>query len=534
MDTNEHTEVGNALQFSHWEVLKNNPYVTFDEQGVMHLNLQGITENGFPQQIGLNVASGVVIAMSGDYFGGREVELDLPSLTDYNQLRKSSLSAKISRNLGEYLIKEPITSEEEQKLIRSYKRLANPNVQNADIDTIYTINNANYIPFSSTLNTYVQQLMFALRVNNYGEMLNRNLSHFTPWSIRVYILGHNLALKYARVSFELNQLIANPQYKSENEEFNSLLDDFKKNKNEKSPKNLQDLAYRYQAMALGMELFCFHYYSDHFAAGHGALVGDLRSLLPERFGLLGGILVNNLHDELNRVSVYTKRPYDPTPDSTEPPVETRGDGDFDTLGNYYNKQSCIAGMQESMEDIHRVFQGHKMPQQKEYGGLSKMPDIDTNYRQPQPLFLLGEDNIIYYRTKLNKIRTFSPSDMKAAHESPKQYGYTELTSTFKALLLVGKLRALSYFYQGEMEPLTEAELARIEDEERQLNPGRLPIPQYPGIQKGQVPVFVPQWQKPASSETVMKGLNRNGVLAASTKTQTSVLEPELESANLSI
>ncbi|MCL9684343.1 hypothetical protein [Legionella maioricensis] len=525
MDTSEHTELGDSLRFGDWDELQGNPYVRFNEQGTLLLELQGINENGLPEGIDLEMTAGQIMAMSGDYFGGREVELDLPSQQDFARHRKSFQTTYQCEDLGEYLVKKPVTATEEQKLVKSYQKLANSNVNESDIETIYKINNANYIPFSSTLNSYVQQLMFALRVNNYSEILNRNLSHFTPWSVRVYMLGHHIALKYGRISYELNQLIKDQHYQSDNQDFNSLIEMMHQSGFSITTEKLKDLAYRYQALALGMELFCFHYYSDHYAAGHGAMMGDLRVLLPARFGTLGSILVNNLHDELNQVTVYTKRPYDPTPDLTEPPVETGGDGDFNSAKNYYNKQSCIAGLQESMEDIRRVFQGNELPSQIEYGGLQRLPDIDVKYRQPQPLFLLGEDNKIYYRTELSKIHMLSPSDFRAAHASPQEHGYTELSNIFEALLLVTKLRLLSYFYQGKLQTLTADELSRIEQEEAQLNPGRQPIPQPPlstGLQPVPVAVTVPHWQRPASNDTMMHGLNRNGLLASSKNQKTDI------------
>jgi hypothetical protein len=539
MDTSEHTELGDSLRFGDWHELQGNPYVSFNEQGTMLLKLQGIDENGLPEEIDLEMTSGQIMAMSGDYFGGREVELDLPSQQDFANDRQSYQRTYQYENLGEYLIKKPVTSTEEGKLVRSYQRLANSNVNESEIETIYKINNANYIPFSSTLNSYVQQLMFALRINNYGEILNRNLSHFTPWSVRVYMLGHHIALKYARISYELNQLIKDTHYQSDNKDFNALLETMHQSGVSIATDKIKDLAYRYQALALGMELFCFHYYSDHYAAGHGAMVGDLRALLPARFGAtLGGILVNNLHDELNKVTVYTKRPYDPTPDLTEPPTETGGDGSFNSAKNYYNKQSCIAGLQESMEDIRRVFQGNGLPKQSEYGGLSRLPDIDLKYRQPQPLFLLGQDNRIYYRTELSKIRMLSPSNYKATYVSPQDHGYTELTNKFAAFFLVAKLRVFSYFYQGKLQALTPDELSRIEQEEAQLNPGRKPIPQPPrvsiGLQPVPVVVTVPHWQKPASNDTIMQGLSRSGLLASPISQKNDVIPGVTEEIGLTL
>lgn len=521
MDTKEHTELGDALRFEGWDELKDNPYISFDENGTMHISVQGLNENSLPQHLNLILSSGQFVGMSGDYFGGDEVDLreDLPSKYDFDHNRKNYATDYKCENLGQYLINQPVTDNEMQKLIKSYLKLANPGVQKSDIDTIYEIDAKDYIPFSSTLNSYFQQLVFAIYVKNYGEILNRNLSHFTPWSVRVYILGHYIALQYARISAELKSLLEDEHYTSTNEAFNAVINTLKQS-GEFSKEKLQDLVYRYQALSLGMELFCFHYYSDHFAAGHGALVGDLREELPARFGLLGGILVNNLHDELNRVTVYTRKPYDPTPDRTEPPVEAGGDGDFNSDKNYYNKLACIAGMQESLKDLHNVFLGKEMPEQPKYGGLEYLPDVDVNYRQPQPLILLGEDNKIYYRTNLSKIRILAPSEFQETYRSPLRHGYTELTNSFMAFILVIMLRVFSYFYEGQLQPLTESELNRIEFEEALLNPGRKPIPQPPVADIGeqpvpeQEPVSLLHWQKPASRDTVMKGLTTNGLLAA--------------------
>lgn len=520
MNTKEHTELGDALRFLDWEVLKKNPYVDIDEQGGLHLQVQGFNELGLPQSIGLNLSPGNIVAMSGDYFGGREVSLNLPSIAEYNANPERYDSTGSCETLGQYLIKEPVNESEEQKLICSYKRLANDNVHQSDIDTIYKINNANYIPFSSTLNFYVQQLMFALRVKNYSEILNRNLSHFTPWSVRVYTIGHHLALRYARIYYELTQLLADSDYQSDNSDFNALLKIIEQTPEGLNRDTLQDMAYRYQALALGMEFFCFHYYTDHFAAGHIAFVGDLRDLLPKRFGVWGSILVNNLHDELNRVTVYTKRAYDPTPDSSEPPVEAGGDDDFDVANNYFNKQACLAGMTCSLQDLRQVFKGHELPGQTQYGGLEQMPDVDYHYRQPQPLLLLGKDQKIYYRTDLNHIDILSPSQLKRTFNDPLSHGYTELSSTLEAFSLVFKLRVLP-FYSSQVKPLTAEQLKLLEAEESELNPGRKPIPQPPTVLV-QKPVAIPAWQQIASDHVVVQGLIRNGLLATSGKKASSV------------
>ncbi len=530
MDTDEHIQLGNATRLR-MELFKNNPYVKSGPDGTPLIDLQGLDENGMPKSINLNnIPVGIIIGMSGDYFGGREVAYELPMNMDFKYNKAALDSDGACETLGQLLNRLPITDEQAQKLICSYKRLANDEVTQKNIDTILAINSAKYIPFSSTLNSYMQQLMFALRVKNYGEILNRNLSHFTPWSVRAYTIGHHLALQYARISYELTLLADNPDYQSDNAEFN-IVRGILENTNGLTTEKLQDLSYRYQALALSMEYFCFHYYTDHFAAGHGALMGDLRAVLPERFGTFGSILVNNLHDELNRITVYTKKPYDPTPNPQDPPVEAGGDGDFDAPNNHFNKLACIAGMQSSLEDLHRVFAGGKIPRQTQYGGLESMPDIDDKYRQPQPLIILGEDNKVYRRTHLSQINTLSPSQLKATFIDPKNNGYTEVASKWDAFILVLKLRLLPFFYEGKLLPLTPAQQQTIADEEAILNPGRAPIQTPQTALPVQIPTTSqPAWQVPADRVTVSEGLRRNSLLAADISIRKVTDEVELATA----
>lgn len=529
MDTREHLDVGNRLRFGDWDTLKGNPYVHIDDAtGILSIDVQGIGEDDLPYSTQLRLTSGDMVAMSGDYFGGKEVAFKLPSLAAFNA-NPENYDNSIS--LGHYLINKPITFEEEDKFIRSYGKLANPKVTQKQINTIYTIDGAKYIRFSDTLNGYVQQGMFALRVKNYSEILLRNLSHFTPWSVLAATIGHHLALKYAELSYEFKQLSENPNYVSNSHEFNVLRQTLAQTADGLNSERLKELGYRFQALALGMEFFSFHYYSDHFAAGHCQPMGDLREELPKRFGTFGSILVNGLHDEANRTTIFTRRPYDPNPDETAPPVKAGGDGDFNEPQNYYNKLACVAGMQASVGDLNQVFQGGAKPQQADYAGLKHLPDIDPNYRQPQPMFVLGADNKIYYRTDISKIRILSPSQWKATYASPAEHGYTELSSSWTAFLLVAKLRLLPFIYQGKVQELTEAELQAIEQEEHELNPNRRPIPR-PPQDTAKTPVAVPQpfnWEKrPASSKDIMDGLSKYSLLRKSSDSQRKTSVPREE------
>lgn len=532
MDTFEHIGLGRLLRFVGWNTLKGNPHVHIDEQsGILSLDLQGINTDSIPEALKLRLDAGTIIGMSGDYFGGKEVSFKLPSLAEFKADRATYDNAI---SLGHYLAYALISEEEEDKLIRSYQKLANPQVSPKDIDTINTINNTNYIPFSATLTEYVQQLMFALRVKNYSEMLTRNLSHFTPWSVRAYTIGHHLALKYARLHFEFSQYVKDPYYQSDNLDFNQLCATLRPLPNGLDTDTLQDLAHRFQALALGIEFFSFHYYTDHFAAGHGSFMGDLRAVLPKKFGTWGSILVNGLHDEANRVTIFTKRPYDPNPDNNAPPIEAGGDGDFDRPNNAHNKQACIDGMHASLSDLHQVFNGDPIPQQSAFSGVRHLLDVDPNYRQPQPLFILGENNKVYYRTELSKIRILSPTRLAATFEAPLENGYTELTSTWAAFILVCKLRLLPFIYQGTLQKPSEDELCAIEQDELMRNPKRQPIPR-PPRDLAQKPASLPvqQWQKQTASRSdIMDGLRKNSLLAQKQDTKTTLnTEP---AANLSM
>lgn len=112
MNTTEHTELGNALRFLDWNTLEGNPYITFDKEGTLHLELQSINESGLPEPVGLTVPAGVIIAMSGDFFGGSEVTFDLPSICQYKANPNAFDSTGTCETLGQYLIKEPVTEDE--------------------------------------------------------------------------------------------------------------------------------------------------------------------------------------------------------------------------------------------------------------------------------------------------------------------------------------------------------------------------------------------------------------------------------------
>lgn len=513
MDTKEHTELGNALKLAS---LNNNPYIRIGQNGELRLKMMRFNRNGIPSEMPLELSAGEIIAMAGDYFTDANwvMDLNLPPCHQFENYH----------DLGNYLIDRSITDEESDALLRAYNNLASPEVSRSHIDTIYSIDSGEYLPFSDTLNDYVKQLMLYLRVKDYGEMLNRNQTHFTPWSVRVYILGHNLALHFASIAHELHQLADNWDYVPQLDCEDSLLQILSACEKEKSQEFLHDLAYRYHTLSLTMELFTFHYYSDHFAAGHMSMVGDLRVLLQERFGrTFGGILANNLHNQLNKIGVFAKRAYDPTPDAKEPPISSRGDGLFDRCVNRFNKDACLSGMQCSLLDIDNVLQGKASPGQQQFGGLEHLLDVDPNYRQPEPLLLYGKNGNIYYRGQLSKIHYLSPADYDNLRNHPEKHGYKELHGYFNVLILIIKLRLFPFLYEGSLQPLTEQERVRIEQEEQQRIPDRKPIPTPPC----ESPVF--EWRIEKSMDDIpIKGARRYSFFKATPVAEESDSEPNDE------
>lgn len=455
MDTKEHTDVGNALRLQN---KYNNPYLRIDDKGVMHIQLQRLEDKKNPETVPLELSTGQIVAMAADYFTQADwiAPLDLPHCEVFRS----------PADLGKYLIGKRTTPIEEDALLTAYNNLAAPNVTQKDIDRIYNINSSNYLPFSRTLNGYVQQIMLYFRVTNYGEMITRNLTHFTPWSVKAYMLGHAIALRYAKLSSELKKLAATSDYQSTNEDLVEMMPVL----DGQTPENLVDLSHRYEALAYGMELFTFHYYTDHFATGHMSMMADLRTELQTRFGTLGSILANNLHDEINRVGVFTNHPYDTNP-SNDAPTRSRGDNRINTCLNQRSRRHCIQGMSESFKDIDHVLAGGELPQQRQYGGLKYLPDVDFNVRQHEPLLVFSNGKI-YRREHPSKIKVLAPSEYDGLRADPTSHGYVEVSNKADAFGLVCKLRLFPYFYNGKVLPVPPERKEQIKHEEKSRAPKR--------------------------------------------------------------
>jgi hypothetical protein len=461
MDTNEHRDIGDAITVK----LRDNPYLALNENKTS-LTMMSLI-NGIPQPLDtLKLTLGEIVAMP-DYFTDPDwnVKLQLESCQKYSSVE----------DLGKELIRREVSDGEEKALLDALHDLANPKRKRSSVDTVFKIASASYFPVKS-VNDLIQQVMYYFRVKHYDKKLDKNQTHFTPWSVRVYTIGHTMALDYAQTAYQLKKLAQEPSFRSDNPFYlktvNHLVDH-----NQLTPELLQAFAHRYHAMSFEIEMYTAHYLSDHFAAGHMSLVGDLRVEFPEKFGFLGGIAVNTMHNELNRISVYTKKPYDPTPNEKDAPVDAFGDGTFDQCKNAYNKQACIESLQASVADLEAVLDGQQRPDPESYGALSYLPDVDYNYRQPEPMFLYHNKKI-WVRGDLKKIRMIGPDDFDQLQQHPKSWGYKEVSGKLQLLYILFKLRVLPFYNTKEI-PLSAKDELTIKEQESGRIKERQPIPAPP-------------------------------------------------------
>lgn len=455
MDTTEHTKLGNAIRYTN---LQNNPYLRVDENGVLYFKLQRLKPGVEIPAPMLEVSAGEAVAMMGDYFTKADWWMHL-HLHEYLNLDPDYvLDAQRVSEIAEGLDNLDIEGSERIALMAAYNKFASPKVSRELINNIYKINDKKYIPFSETLNFYAQQFAFYWDVDNYGKMLDRNQTHFTPWASRVYVIAHAQALLMAQYAYEIKQYAKDKNFKFTDKTFAARLEA----ERAKNPGiSLENIAHRYHALALSIEISAYHYFTDHFASGHMSMVGMLRTKLPHLFGVWGGLLVNSLHDELNFNGVRTK-----VIRSNEfSNIMAYGDSSFSDEKNKKMQDACIDGMHASIADLDSVLDGGAIPHQKDFAGLKYLPDIDFRVRQPSPLIVLGQDNKIYYRSDISKITMLSPLQYQQVRENPAANGYKELKNSLQAFWLVFKLRVLSFIYGPTLQEPSAQQLSRIEQDE---------------------------------------------------------------------
>lgn len=469
METNEHKDAGDKIRI---ETLKN-PYLqgskslATDSSNNLRLRIMQKIDD-VPVPLDLELSAGDVIALAGDYYTkpGWWSELRIPNKGGDN------LEA------NDQLLNAPVTSIETHAFRQAYDNLASPAVTQQTIHRIYAIDESRFIP------GLLKQLLYTISVKDYGSKLSSNEDHFSPWSLRGYIVGHYSALRMAEIAFYCHK-IAQGEIGKENEQIpknvrNTLTHVLKKiekdpnkyalpEKNEKEI--LSELGHRYHALAVARDLFAMHFYSDHFAGGHLSRLGKMREQLPQQFGVGGSILVNNMHNEDNEKGVMVTNSFQP-PHPEEghfqmlrEDCKAYGDGTYFNHGNDENRNLLINGMDNSLGDIARLMITGERRRSLEYGGITFLPAIDYSKRQTQPLFILGSDQHIYFRSNLRHIKILSPSEYEKTTQDPSHHGYEKLTP-WKAFLLVLKLRMLTPFYRSEVELLPQKRGHEIQEDEK--------------------------------------------------------------------
>lgn len=427
--------------------------------------------NGIPVPItSLKLTAGEIVALAGDYYTKAGWGFALQTTNTIN-----------SEEASKELLKIEIAPRESLAFKEAFDDMASPKTTRKAIDRIFSWEKTSWIPDS------LKQLIYSLTVPNYFSKLSNNEAHFAPWSLRAYLVGHHTALQTAAIAYQFKQLeeetlIDLPQ------EIVGILEQIEKNPQaygfDQFPGYDSKVLYialkeRYHALAVAQDLFALHFYSDHFAGGHMSRMGILRQRLPEQFGFLGGILVNNMHNEDNTngvasVNLYRRKQETETFQMLKEQDQAYGDGTYDEQDNNKNADMLVNGMDSSLGDIASMMKTGKMPDQVNYGGLSFMNDINYHKPQLQPMFIYT-DKGPFFRKNIAAIDTLSPSDYKATVDNPEQHGYQKLTS-FQALVLVTKLRLLSFFYTPTIKPLSKQKLAKINAEKEAFDLAHQPKP----------------------------------------------------------
>ena len=96
------------------------------------------------------------------------------------------------------LLKKPVTEQEQQGFGQAYNDLASQ--KRSTIDGIYRIDDNSFIP------GLIKQALYGMTVKDYSKKLYNNFAHFSPWSTRAYIVGHQEALKTAQLAYFCKQL----------------------------------------------------------------------------------------------------------------------------------------------------------------------------------------------------------------------------------------------------------------------------------------------------------------------------------------
>ncbi|MBI2784790.1 MAG: hypothetical protein HYX60_00140 [Legionella longbeachae] len=474
METYEHKEAGDNIGIE----TRDNPYLprTVEEKEQNLLKnankfkvrmMQDL--DGVPMPLNLWLSPGDIVALAGDYYtkAGWGLALKTPG-PDCNP-----------NEACEQLLSIPIEESETKAFQEAYADLANPSVKESDIKRIYYIED--HLP------NLLQQVAYAWTVKDYGKKLINNEAHFDPWSLRAYMVGHKSALNAAELA-RACRILSGEKIQGNQSISQHVSDDLQKIK-ERIDKDrikygfsnkstdtqiFEELANRYHAKAVAEELFIMHFYSDHFAGGHLSRIGMLRKSLPEQFGTWGSILINNMHNEDNTRSVEAINQYQAKiPGSTFQMIKelfnAYGDDSYNLSKNDRNANMLVNGMTASLSDIYQLIETGEQPTPENYGGMSFLASIDYGKRQTQPLLVQGPKGETWFRSDVKNIKILSSNEYQEMLKNPKDHGYEKLT-TFKAFQLVIKLRLLSFYFNPEVEVLSEKRRNKIELDEESYRP----------------------------------------------------------------
>lgn len=446
METNEHTEAGNKIIVAP-ELL--NQYMSGgsdsksgDITPLTIKNMMRLNADGLPEPTGISMSAGEIVALSGDYFTepGWGLELTLPQKT------RASYSDAIEIEIAD---------KETEAFKKAYGAVVSPEVTTALIKKIYQIEN-DFEKNPSTFNQYISQVKYWWHVPHYFKSLNLNYAHFTPWSIRAYIVGHHQAIQQAKYAYELRQMANATSDKQPTISPETLAIIEKIKQTQPSPPSAETLnellleyADRYQTLAVGMELAVQHYYSDSYASGHMSRLGIMRKLLNDKFGFFGQTLVNSMHNEENEFGVQVK--HDQLDNGFDLPeqmenTDAGGDGTFDDPSNNANANDLINGMSSSLGDLYETAINGANVTPDQYAGAEFLPYIDETVEQYQPMFVYSpKDHQIYYRTDIAVAKRMSPEAYRQLEQAPDRFEDYQKLTTFKAFTLFLRLRVASIF-----------------------------------------------------------------------------------------
>ncbi|QBS08750.1 hypothetical protein [Legionella israelensis] len=441
--------------------MKKHSWLSFDQLYRIHVKITMMRKvDGVPVPLPTKLTAGDIVALAGDYYteAGWGFDLEIPEENYPDEQTRKIFHQKIENH-------------EYRAFRKAYENLASPDVTAKAVERIYSIEKNKYIP------SLLKQLIYAFTVKGYGNKLTNNEAHFSPWSVRAYIVGHTSALRMAKFAHVCEQMSEEEPINPEDQRIKEKIEHVFNKINQQPAKYqfsdsekygqpphlnkkaiLKELSARYHAMAVARDLFAMHFYSDHFAGGHLDRIGTLRQTMPKKFGTWGSVLINNMHNEDNTDSVSVTDPYQPEKKGTgekegdafsmiREDSQAYGDGTYFKRENNQNADMLVNGMDNSLGDIARLMNTGKRPEPTNYGGLAFLPAIDLNKPQNQPLLIQGKDGQVYFRSDISRIKVLSPDEYKQLLEKPEENGYEKLTK-FKAFALVFKLRVISFLTGG--------------------------------------------------------------------------------------